>query len=65
MTRGPTKLPKHARRYIYLPLPACPSCRSIDLVTYRTTRPEPGVIQRHMRCRICGERFIAVFERPA
>src|SRR5689334_15756928 len=55
----------HPSRYVYVTVPACPECESIELRTYRTNAPdERGCRSRYVRCRACGARFIVVSEPP-
>jgi hypothetical protein len=52
-----------APRYVYVPTPRCPSCRSTSYTRQRTERDRiDGGKTHHAKCNVCGARFRIVFE---
>ena len=49
-------------RYVFLPLPRCPLCESLDLKLLRTEHRDELSITRRFRCTECKHVFFVVWD---
>jgi hypothetical protein len=53
---------RKAPAYLFVRLPRCPECESVELKVYRTIANGDGSRTRYVKCAECGENAILVVE---